>query len=66
MKQWEELDFELSSHERELKKTKRGIQNNAIVSPFWENLNQNISESEKISVIRKHSGKPLSPFYRIK
>ena len=55
--------------EENRKKTERSIKNNAIIaSHFWENLNRTISEilTRKISMITKHFGKLLSPFYRIK
>ena len=50
-----------------MKKIKKSIQSNAIiVSHFWENLNRVISKilMRKISMITKHFGKLLNPFYR--
>ena len=47
----------------EMKKKKWSIQNNAIiVSYFWDNLNQTISEilRREISMITKYSGKTLN------
>ena len=52
-----------------MKKTKGSFQNNAIiVYHYYENQSRNILGilMKKKSAITNHSGKPLSPFYRIK